>query len=273
MLELIRSIWILPLSKSETPGGAFACPGALSVRSRVQAVTAIGLPNEDTMISNLNQQPLNEQQKSALVRALSEPRLATYLTASGHDWDRAWRMYVWNAQLGESFHILLQTVEVGLRNCTDVYLTEQFGVNWATSQAFKAKIYADQTRDLDTVVARINKRKQPLINGQIVAGLSFGFWVALLQKRYRLPLWAGSRNIQIAFPHLPQHVKPNELASRSTEILSLRNRIFHHEPIFKRNISQDYSDIIDVIRWICPTTCDLVRSECRVPTIMRGRPK
>ena len=39
------------------------------------------------------------------------------------------------------------------------------------------------------------------ITAQIVAGLSFGFWVGLLQPKYNPDLW--SSHLRVAFPHLP----------------------------------------------------------------------
>jgi len=223
------------------------------------------------MVPQSNQQALTSEQKQALVRALSEPRFGTYLTAAGHDWDKAWRLYLWNAQLGDAFHLPIQAVEVGIRNCIDNVLVTKFGSEWGTSEVFLSIVDGEQRTDLDVVKRRIRNRDLPLVNGQIVAGLSFGFWTGLLQRRYYPPIWSSS--LRIGFPHLPQGRGIKSLSKRCGEILMLRNRISHHEPIIRRDISLDYANIMEMISWICPTTHDLVRPHCRVPSVMREKPK
>ncbi|WP_420612529.1 hypothetical protein [Candidatus Spongiisocius sp.] len=31
----------------------------------------------------------------------------------------------------------------------------------------------------------------------------------------------------------------------------LRNRIAHHEPIYRRNLARDYRQLLEVVGWIC----------------------
>ncbi len=217
-----------------------------------------------------NQQPISSTAKIAVVRVLSNSRFGTYLNAAGHDWDRAWRLYLYNAKLGDAFHLPIQTVEVGIRNCIDLVLSKHFGPQWGTSPTFAKQLEKKQINDLDVVITRINKRRITLENTQIVAGLSFGFWVAMLHRRYGPQIW--SRDLSLAFPHLPNTVDLKALSLRLGEISSLRNRISHHEPIFKMNTSHDFKNMIEAIEWICPTTCSLVKTHCRVLSVMRERP-
>lgn len=214
--------------------------------------------NLDIMIQETNQQGLTAVQKEAVVRALSQPRLSTYLNAAGHDWDKAWQLYIWNARIGEAFHLLIQTVEVGIRNCTDQLLVSKYGPQWGTHDQFIEILDPEQCKDLELVKKRIKNRQLPLVNGQIVAGLSFGFWVGLLHKRYNVEIWSGD-NLRIAFSNLPDGKTRKVVFKRCAEVLLLRNRISHHEPIINRDISLDYSNAVELIRWICPVTCDLVR--------------
>jgi hypothetical protein len=61
-------------------------------------------------------------------------------------------------------------------------------------------------------------------------------------------------------PHLskafPQIAKPDrvQIFDRFEAIRKLRNRIAHHEPIFNRNLKQDYDELLDTIGWFCPVT-------------------
>ena len=62
----------------------------------------------------------------ALKLSISSDRLATYLKATGFDDDRALRLYLWNAIVGEAFHLPIQAVEVGLRNCINFALCADY---------------------------------------------------------------------------------------------------------------------------------------------------
>jgi len=200
-------------TKSETPGGAEACPGVLTVRSRLQAVTYFGTPNSSTTMPLTNQQLSGAAPHEALLRVTSLQRFQTYLTAAGHNQDRAWNLYLWNAKLGEAFHLPIQTVEVCVRNSIDHALRATYGPNWGQEKTFLHSLDERQIKDLELVKQRIRNRNLPFENGQVVAGLSFGFWVGMLQKRYNPSIW--SRQLRSAFPHLP----PNKGRKSLTETL------------------------------------------------------
>ncbi|MGJ3264522.1 MAG: hypothetical protein ACFE0R_14935 [Salinarimonas sp.] len=117
---------------------------------------------------------------------------------------------------------------------------------------------------------RLANRRLTPSPGQVVAGLSFGFCVALLQKRYVPPLW--SRHLALAFPHLPAARTRRDLAEGARKVADLRNRISHHEPIFRNDISKDFSELMELLAWICPTTQRWLRPHCRVPDVMRQKP-
>ncbi|MDO9381319.1 MAG: Abi family protein [Hyphomicrobiaceae bacterium] len=221
-------------------------------------------------MTDTHQQVPNASQQEALIRVLSAPRLGTYLTAAGYDWNRAWALYMWNAKIGEAFYIPIQTVEVCLRNRLCAVLSEKYGSEWGTEDNFNELLDDHGKADLATVKQRIRNRNLPLVNGQIVAGLSFGFWISLLQRRYNPQLWSSS--LKIAFPHLPEGRGRKTVAARFAKIAELRNRISHHEPIIRRNFSEEFREIMEAIDWMCPHTGGLIRPHCRIGTVMREKP-
>ncbi len=103
--------------------------------------------------------------QEAILRTISLSRFKPYLFHTGHNQGHALRLYMWNAQIGEAFHVPIQSIEV-----------------------------------------------------------------------------------------------------------ALRNRIWHHEPIFKRNLSEDYRAVMTTLEWICPATAIWVRPNCRVPALLREKP-
>jgi hypothetical protein len=217
-----------------------------------------------------DQQILNEAHAKAILRAISPDRFQTYLVAAGHDQVRAFKLYLWNAQLGEAFHVPIQAVEVGLRNCVNVGLTQQFGNEWWKNKTLEDILDAERKADLSVVSHRIRNRNLRLCTAQIVAGMSFGFWVGMLDGRYNKHIW--SRHLRVAFPHFPDGRGRKSLFKTAGEIASLRNRISHHEPLISRDSSFDFNNVMTFMEWICPHTTAWIRPHCRVPLVLRQKP-
>ena len=116
----------------------------------------------------------------------------------------------------------------------------------------------------------MTNRRLALCTDQVVAGLSFGFWTAMIQKRYHPAIW--SKHLRTAFPHLPPGRSRKSLATRARDVSTLRNRIWHHEPLVKRNVSQDYADVMEMLGWLCLAKAEWVRPHCRVPALLREKP-
>jgi hypothetical protein len=207
----------------------------------------------------------------AVIRAtISASRFATYLKAAGHDEARALQLYLWNAQLGEAFHTPIQAVEVGLRNCINGALVREFTPNWWECANLFRLLDKERETDIATVLKRIRNRNQELCTDQVVAGLSFGFWVGILHGRYNPPIWG--RQLRASFPHLPAGRSRKSLSEDAGTVATLRNRIWHHEPLINRNISQDFATVMRLLEWICPVKAAWIRRHCRVPQILRQKP-
>jgi hypothetical protein len=201
---------------------------------------------------------------------LSPARIGTYLLASGHDEARALKLYVWNAQLGEAFHLPIQSVEIALRNRVNSVLITCFGVEWWQNAAFLALADKRQVDAITEVRKRISNRGHALVTGQIVAGLSFGFWVSMLDARYNPKVW--SSQLAAGFPDLPAAKTRDDLQRSAREIANFRNRIWHHEPIFRANISKEYSRCTTTLGWLCHNKLNWVRPQCKVMTVLRAKP-
>ena len=201
---------------------------------------------------------------------LSQARIGTYMLASGHDETRALKLCLWNAQLGEAFHLPIQSVEIALRNRINSVLVTTFGTEWWRDPAFLAVAARRQVDALAEVRLRITKRAHPLVTGQIVAGLSFGFWVSMLDARYNPLVW--SHHLASGFPSLPPSKNRDELQRVARRIAGFRNRIWHHEPIFKANISEEYSNCMRALNWLCPHKTGWIKPQCKVMQVLRARP-
>lgn len=192
------------------------------------------------------------------------------MLAAGHDEARALALYQWNAQLGEAFHLPIQSVEIALRNRINAVLVAAFGAEWWKDAAFLKEADKRQCDQIEEAKARVTKRGQVIVTGQIVAGLSFGFWVSMLDARYNPSVW--SHALAAGFPHLPAGKTRHDLQKASRHIANFRNRIWHHEPIFKENITAEYSRCVEMLGWLCPHKLGWIKPQCKVMAVVRQKP-
>jgi len=218
----------------------------------------------------INLQNLTPYELQAIHDILSTDRFTTYLMASGHNTERAMRLYAWNALVGETFHVPSQAVEVGLRNRINNALIARYGNDWWNNQNFINVLDPPRIADLNLVRTRIQARQLPMITGQIVAGLSFGFWAGMLQARYNPDIW--SRHLHPSFPFLPPQIDRKKLSDEVRNLVELRNRISHHEPLIRRDLMRDHSRVMQLLNWLCPTKAAWLRPYCRAPAIIRQKP-
>lgn len=201
---------------------------------------------------------------------LSQARLGTYMLVAGHDEAKALALYQWNARLGEAFHLPIQAVEVALRNRINAVLVADIGAEWWKNLTFLRLADKRQCDQIEEAKTRITKRGHVIVTGQIVAGLSFGFWVSMLDARYNPSLW--SRTLRTGFPHIPAGRTRSDLQRAARHIANFRNRIWHHEPIFNADITSEYSRCIELLGWLCPHKLAWIKPNCTVMSVVRQRP-
>lgn len=205
-----------------------------------------------------------------LLQTISSARFRTYLQAAGFDEVKALQLYLWNAKPGEAFHLPLQAIEVALRNAVNRALIGLFGAEWWCDLQYLRVINDREKEDIDQAIRRIERRKLPLITDQVVAGLSFGFWRASVETRYNTAIW--SKRLRISFPDLSNDRTLKSVSANINQIVGLRNRISHQEPIFQRQLTADFGRIMDTLGWISRPKRDWIRPHCRVMDILRQKP-
>jgi hypothetical protein len=190
---------------------------------------------------------------------LSTERLSSYIGSSKQE---TIRKYESNTVLAEGLYGVLQGVEIAIRN--SIHNTMSIGlsrkdwygyVSWDTAESDAL----DQAKD------KLTRRGKPLSPGNIVAELTFGFWVQLTATKYEKGLWVPY--IHKAFPHIKTNRKG--LFSRLRRIKDLRNRIAHHERISHFNLRVEYLQIMETTGWICPTTMLWIDSTNRLKPLLK----
>lgn len=206
--------------------------------------------------------------KTLVSKIISHERLSKYLKASGYDQQRALDLYGWNIQLSEAFFPVLSASEVCLRNIIVARLVVLYGPAWWDDQAFLLQIKKNGTRIVKTARDKL-QTKGPVTSGGMTAELNFGFWVNMLLPRHEPVFWS---DLHTSFPDLPGHVTYDALFKRCDAVREFRNRIFHHEPILHRNITKEYSQIMDLITWLSPDKARWIKPYSRVMTVARQKP-
>jgi hypothetical protein len=184
---------------------------------------------------------------------ISPERLAPYKSIARGDRWVAIHLYERNTELSEALYGVIQGLEVSLRNSIHNIMSADIG-----RDDWYDVVGLDQPEQdaLADAKRAIQNRPTALSPGKVVAELTFGFWVKLTSSAYEKSLW-----VKHLYKIFPIRVKRTQLHGRLTELKTLRNRIAHHERIIgKRDLLQDYPDLLEAIRWVSPAIESWVRS-------------
>ena len=198
-----------------------------------------------------------------LTECISDDRLRPYLSRNVQDPLAALGAYAWNIALCESLYPALNGIEVALRNSINNAAVREFNdEHW-----FRSRVRDREQETVSRTGRRLNRFGRPLSPGDFVADLSFGFWVSLFDSRYDGLLWP--RLLSIVFPEMPRFQRSyKNISTRLERIRRLRNRVFHHEPIWHwRDLSQQHSDILETIGWISPEMMRFIEMLDRFPEV------
>jgi hypothetical protein len=201
-----------------------------------------------------------------LTNALSSERLAAYQDRLNRQGNlNLFSHYAWNMALSESLYPSLQVLEVTLRNA----------IHNAVSQRFKRSDWYEDTtvikaRDAVFVTKAeesLRKAHKPCEPGRLVAELNLGFWIALFDSRYEQVLWP--QLLKPCFPAMPRALRTRKnILARLEKIRRLRNRVFHHEPIwYWQDLAQQHADMLEAIGWIEPAAKQLVETVDNFPSV------
>ena len=209
-----------------------------------------------------------EQFITELKRCLSHPRLERYRQPAGASDIEMLINYYWNIALAESLHCSLGTVEILLRNTIHDTLATFFGrADWYDGTGLLEEKQLEEVAKVKHHIATRNKAATP---ERVISQLTFGFWVTLLSTRYNDRFWRPNTNanLKAAFPHAPAKMRRNDIQAKYYSANNLRNRAFHHEPLFdQHSLLDDYRRTYEGIAWIDPTMVPKTQLLDRFPDV------
>jgi hypothetical protein len=173
-----------------------------------------------------------------------------YFDAHKDNSNKAILHYQCNIELAEAFYSSIAVFEVALRNALNRELIKLAGrKDW-----YRSLLAQPGLSDLHKYITQANKqianRKEIASPDKIVAELTLGFWVSLLNSKYEKLLW---KDLRRAFPYMPKNERQRKnISAPLNSFRAFRNRVFHHEPICwnMEVIREIHSEMITVMTWI-----------------------
>ncbi|WP_368152419.1 Abi family protein [Aeromonas sp. R2-4] len=109
------------------------------------------------------------------------------------------------------------------------YLLDRYG-----NRVIKKRIWEEE--QVRTAKRRIEKAGKVVNANRVISGLDYGFWTNLLSDKYEDEdssslLWPNL--LPIVFPNAPHGVTRKDIEDKFNKIRELRNRLSHHEAIWK----------------------------------------
>jgi len=204
---------------------------------------------------------------AALRSSLSEARFGPYLNEAKGNATYALELYLYNSRLAKAFLFPLGIVEVTMRNAIDWVLMDQFGADWHLDASFRGILTVDGLSTLNKAISRVGPGAT---KDQVVATLTFDFWSNMLRREYAA-LWRTHLNR--AFPNVKSVGGRHEVQQLVRDINWFRNRVAHHEPIFREDINAHYARMIDAVGMRCPETQFWMRHHSTIGNMVRGKPR
>lgn len=195
--------------------------------------------------------------EQAIKDALSAPRIATYeaATTGTPQLPSALALYAWNAQVSAAMLGPLHICEVAIRNAVADAIAAAHGNRWPWDPGFRRSL-PNPNSGYDARKDLISACMKNQTTGKVIPDLKFIFWQTIFTSRFDARLW--THHIRTVLPHAEASSSVQEIRAlvyaELEQLRRLRNRIAHHEPIFRRNLADDFQKIHDLICLRCPIT-------------------
>jgi hypothetical protein len=213
-----------------------------------------------------------------IAESLSASRLKTYrvglsVAESALHTSEAVKAYYLLNDISQHFFMPLQLVEVVLRNRLNNHIHNLTGkATWYDSVPAMLKTK-------DAVIKAKQVAKEEVENptpDDIVCRLTFGFWANLLDSSQRDSakpdhfIW-DQHDFKKVFLGADGTLKVGIASMRLLKVNGLRNRLFHHEPIWKSKrvnslasaigcLEHQYQDLTEVLGWLSPEMLALFKA-------------
>ena len=183
-------------------------------------------------------------------KVFSEKRMERYFILYPNDESRAVKHYQSNIKLTEAFYTSLSVLEVALRNALSRELKTMTGRDdWYVIFANTPGL-TNLNKYITQASKQIVGRHEQITTSKIIAELTLGFWVSLLNAEYERLLW---KDLRRAFPYIPKKDrKRKNVSAPLNRFRAFRNRVFHNESICwnMKKVQEIHDELLLVLEWI-----------------------
>jgi hypothetical protein len=196
--------------------------------------------------------------------SISIERLKSYQLNETDSKEEILERYLYNIILSEALFPAFALFEITFRNKINFTINTLLQNNWLLSEVHNQKILLDKEHDIlikkyTSISSESNKKGKTVTNGKLLADLNLGFWVHLCKKKYyKTQIWNKPQVFDTIFPHFGYYYAEKTdriqyLLPKLENILKFRNRVFHHEPIIKKDyeILKVYENIENILLCLC----------------------
>ena len=168
-----------------------------------------------------------------------------------------YELFILISEISAALWVHIMAFETTLRDFTSEKLQKIYGVfDWWLVPNLLSR---SDLKDINYAIRRLNGRQLPISNENVVANLSFSFWVELLSKRYHQKIWMKLVKFFPAYPG-----RREDFYNKAREIRNLRNVIAHHGPILRRDLFRDHAYLHELTALLDPELADEVKRKSRV---------
>lgn len=209
---------------------------------------------------------------AAVAATISAPRIGTYQAAVSGDLATAVALYGWNARISTALMLPAHFAEVAVRNVVDDALTVVYGPRWPWEPTFVRSLPNHTGPFYSPKSDLLSVRGREPTTGKVIAELKFVFWQNMFTARHDIRVWDAQINTLLpGATSTPQQTRLRVYNDLEV-IRKLRNRIAHHEPIFRRNLYDDLARMLDLVDLRSSPTGIWVRAMQDASTVLAQRP-
>ncbi|MCH5237549.1 MAG: Abi family protein [Muribaculaceae bacterium] len=183
-------------------------------------------------------------------KVFSDKRMERYFSLYPEDESRAIAHYRCNLELSEAMYPSLSVLEVTLRNALCRELRTMTGRDDWYAIFPTTPGLSSLNKYITQASKHISGRHELVTPSKIIAELTLGFWVSLLNSEYERILW---KDLRRAFPYMPKNLRQRKNVSAPlNRFRTFRNRVFHNESIcWNLNRVKDLHDeFIKLLSWM-----------------------
>jgi hypothetical protein len=168
-----------------------------------------------------------------------------------------YELFILISEISAALWVHIIAFETTLRDFINEKLQRIYGVfDWWLVPNLLSR---SDLKDINYAIRRLNGRQLPISNENVVANLSFSFWVELLSKRYHQKIWMKLVKFFPAYPG-----RREDFYNKAREIRNLRNVIAHHGPILRRDLFRDHAYLHELTALLDPELANEVKRKSRV---------